>query len=157
VSRGRRESRLTSHNNTELSHLTSLQRPSTTIERARPDLLRVLRMNWTGGKLQRSKQANKGIAQIQKAHFARARTQLQNNSNALTTPLPSSFFREAEDTLGSQLPPCTARTVRHVGHSRTLQHGSAHDASPPRAQTNIAHYERPPPLPNGGSISCSHR
>jgi hypothetical protein len=38
-------------------------------------------MNWTGGTLQRTKHANKGITQKQKAYFARARTHLQNGSS----------------------------------------------------------------------------
>lgn len=39
------------------------------------------KMNWTGGTLQRTKKANQGTVQQQKAYFARARTQLQNASN----------------------------------------------------------------------------
>jgi len=129
-------------------------------------------MNWTGGKLQRSKQASKGITQIQKAHFARARTQLQNNSNALTSPFRPNFFPADEDLLGGQLPSFTSRPIRNTGRSGILQErrgmtGSApsqhgcpeqdHEvvlASPYRlkGQSNRVSYEKPP---SGASACCS--
>jgi hypothetical protein len=78
-------------------------------------------MNWTGGKLQRSKRANKGIAQIQKAHFARARTQLQKNPHSPPSPFRPNFSRDNADSLGGQVPLFSSRSVRHTGHSRTLR------------------------------------
>ncbi|KAF2686768.1 hypothetical protein K458DRAFT_402328 [Lentithecium fluviatile CBS 122367] len=78
-------------------------------------------MNWTGGRLQRFKQANNGIVQKQKAHFTRARTLLENNSSSLTSPFHPSFFRDDESELSGWLPPFSSRTVRHTGHSKTFQ------------------------------------
>ena len=60
-----------------------------------------------------AKVASKGIIQKQKAHFARARTRLQNEASPTISPFHSSFFRHD--------PPFSLRTVRHTGHSRTLQ------------------------------------
>jgi hypothetical protein len=77
-------------------------------------------MNWTGGKLQRSKQVKKGIVQMQKAHFARARTQLQNNSNSRTRP---SFSRDDKDGPGGQFSTLSSRTVHHTGHREKQQEG----------------------------------
>ena len=89
--------------------------------RGPPLLGSTLRMNWTGGRLQRSKNANKGIVQKQKAHFARARTQLHNDAPTIQSSL----------LCGD--PPAVSRTVRHAGHSRTSRsHSGSIDCSPVR-------------------------
>jgi hypothetical protein len=95
--------------------------------------IRRVEMNWTGGKLQRSKQANKGIVQIQKAHFARARarTQLPDNSHGLTSPFHLRSFGDDEAELGGQLASFTYRSVRHTGHNGTLQQRRDRTASAP--------------------------
>ncbi|KAH8722542.1 hypothetical protein GQ44DRAFT_761665 [Phaeosphaeriaceae sp. PMI808] len=64
-------------------------------------------MNWTGGSLQRTKHANKGIAQKQKDFFARARTHLQNGTKPPVKPFRPSYlqndnsFRLIEHPFGS--------------------------------------------------------
>lgn len=78
-------------------------------------------MNWTGGRLQQSKNANKGIIQKQKAHFARARTQLQNNIGASTPAFPSGFFGAEGVTRQPQFPRSSARTARLPRRGRKLQ------------------------------------
>lgn len=63
-------------------------------------------MNWTGGSLQRSKIANKGVIQKQRAFFAKARTSLQHAPISAATPfcpdyLPSNdVFERREGELG---------------------------------------------------------
>jgi hypothetical protein len=90
-------------------------------------------MNWTGGRLQRSKDANKGIIQKQKAHFARARTQLQNSTPASTPAFPSDLFCNKSVSQHPQLLLSSARTARLTGHSRTLWgHDKSIGASPVR-------------------------
>jgi hypothetical protein len=53
-------------------------------------------MNWTGGSLQRTKIANKGVAQKQRAHFARARMHLQNGPTSAAAPFYPSFLRNED-------------------------------------------------------------
>jgi hypothetical protein len=50
-------------------------------------------MNWTGGSLQRTKIANKGVTQKQKAYFARARMHLQNGPTSPAAPFQPSYLR----------------------------------------------------------------
>lgn len=88
------------------------------------------RMNWTGGSLQRSKQANKGVVQKQKAHFARARTQLQNAPNAPAASFRPGFFQDEDASVGGRLPPPSSRSVRHTGHSKTLRDRRSRAKSP---------------------------
>lgn len=119
-------------------------------------------MNWTGGKLQRSKHASKGIGQIQKAHFARARTQLQKSKNSLTSPFRPIFYRDDEAGLGGQLSSFSSHAIYHTGHSKppqerrgkvgsgSSQHGSQDEEremipvslSRRRGQNRTAAYER---------------
>lgn len=68
-------------------------------------------MNWTGGTLQRTKHANKGVTQKQKAHFARARTQLQQSLGTPAAPCHPDFLH------GQRLPAFGTGSVRHTGHS----------------------------------------
>jgi hypothetical protein len=51
-----------------------------------------MNMNWTGGSLQRTKHANKGITQKQKAYFARARTHHQEGSKSPAVSFRPSFL-----------------------------------------------------------------
>jgi hypothetical protein len=81
---------------------------------------RVRNMNWTGGSLQRTKKANAGVLQQQKAYFAKSRTHLQNASNSPVAPFRPSYLRDNE---GFDLMPVGAIhsfgsvSVRHTGHS----------------------------------------
>jgi hypothetical protein len=91
------------------------------------------RMNWTGGRLKRSKDANKGIIQKQKAHFARARTRLQHSTPASTPAFPSDLFCDESVSQHPQLLLSRARAARPTGHSRTLRgHDKSIRASPVR-------------------------
>jgi hypothetical protein len=75
-------------------------------------------MNWTGGSLQRTKNANKGTLQKQKAYFARARTHLQNRSNSPVVPFrPNYLQNDVSFELGSQISLSGSRSVRHTGKS----------------------------------------
>jgi len=102
------------------------------------------RMNWTGGSLQRSKKANKGTLQKQRAHFARARARLQDGpdrhraSNSLS-PLHPGFFRDV-DTEGprSTLRSFSSRSVRHAGRSKTLKGRSSRATASPVASDRIS-------------------
>lgn len=95
-------------------------------------------MNWTGGRLQRSKNANRGIVQKQKAHFARARVPIQNDTAARTSPSRNDLVRiEKGHAISiSQPPPSNAHASRHTGDSKSLlrshDSGVAGDASPVR-------------------------
>ncbi|CAO2651911.1 Nn.00g001940.m01.CDS01 [Neocucurbitaria sp. VM-36] len=81
-------------------------------------------MNWTGGSLQRSKNAKKGILQKQKAFFARARTHLQNASKSLAIPFrPSYLCDDDEFEFNGQMSSFGSGSVRHTGHSTREQHG----------------------------------
>lgn len=75
---------------------------------------RAVNMNWTGGRLQRSKNANNGVVQKQKAHFARARTRLQNGATSLTSPSRPSFVHNGDTSLGGRLPPFPPDIVRRL-------------------------------------------
>jgi hypothetical protein len=75
-------------------------------------------MNWTGGTLRRTKHANKGVIQKQKAHFARARTQLQYSPGTPAAPFRPDFLQGSNTYgLGQPLPAFGIGSVRHTGHS----------------------------------------
>jgi hypothetical protein len=75
-------------------------------------------MNWTGGSLQRTKKANTGTLQQQKAYFAKARTHLQNASNVHVAPFRPSYLRDnAESDLMGGMFAFGLGSVRHTGHS----------------------------------------
>ena len=75
-------------------------------------------MNWTGGTLQRTKNANKGVVQKQKAYFARARTHLQNGSKSPVAPFRPSYFQNDNNfELVGYPPSFGSGSVRHTGHS----------------------------------------
>lgn len=75
-------------------------------------------MNWTGGSLQRTRKANGGIIQQQKAYFARARAHLQNVTNLPTTPFRPSYLNASrEDGLPGQEASLATRSLRHKGQT----------------------------------------
>jgi len=75
-------------------------------------------MNWTGGSLQRTKKANTGVLQQQKAYFAKARTHLQNATNSPVPPFRPSYLRDNEESgLMGELPSFSSGSVRHTGYS----------------------------------------
>ncbi|XPT01678.1 hypothetical protein M3J09_010808 [Ascochyta lentis] len=74
-------------------------------------------MNWTGGSLQRTKNAHKGVVQRQKAHFARARTQLQQSPGAPIMPFRPDYLVDGDGReSGHHLSPFGS-SIRHTGHS----------------------------------------
>ncbi|KAI4665235.1 uncharacterized protein J4E88_010560 [Alternaria novae-zelandiae] len=74
-------------------------------------------MNWTGGSLQRTKKANTGVIQQQKAYFARARTQLQNDTNPPVAPFRPSYLQDDEDSYLLGIAPFGSGSLRHTGHA----------------------------------------
>lgn len=75
-------------------------------------------MNWTGGTLQRTKTASKGVVQKQKAHFAKARTNLQNGPDSPNAPFRPSYLQNDDSfELTRRLPSFGSGSVRHTGHS----------------------------------------
>lgn len=83
-------------------------------------------MNWTGGSLQRTKNARKGVRQAQKAYFARVRTNLQNEAYSPGAPFRPSELREDEkfggaaNALSLENP-----SVNRAGHLSQAQYRSA--------------------------------
>lgn len=71
-------------------------------------------MNWTGGSLQRTKNANRGVRQKQKAFFARARTKLQNDSNSHCAPSHPSFLRKNDPVTSARTPWLGLGAMRHT-------------------------------------------
>lgn len=51
-------------------------------------------MNWTGGTLQRTEHANKGVVRTQRAYFARARTKLQRSPGTSMAHFRPSYLHE---------------------------------------------------------------
>jgi hypothetical protein len=75
-------------------------------------------MNWTGGTLQRTKNANKGVIQKQKAYFAKARTNLQNVPDPPIAPFRPSYLQNDDSfELAGHLPSFGTGSVRHTGHA----------------------------------------
>jgi hypothetical protein len=77
-----------------------------------------MNMNWTGGSLQRTKHANKGVAQKQKAYFARTRTYHQEGSKLPAVPFRPSFLGvDSSFEFSGHVPSYGQGSVRHTGHS----------------------------------------
>lgn len=75
-------------------------------------------MNWTGGSLQRTKNANRGTLQKQKAYFARARTQLQNDTNRPAVIFRPNYLCAADEfDLVQQSPSLGSASIRRSSHS----------------------------------------
>jgi len=97
-------------------------------------------MNWTGGSLQRTKQANKGVLQKQKAFFARTRTHLQNGPKSPAAPFRPTYLQNDDSLeLAGHLPALGSSSVRHIGQSAWHHHEPAHCRTP-LAVTKL-HYE----------------
>lgn len=93
-------------------------------------------MNWTGGTLQRTKHANKGVVQKQKAYFARARTHLQNGTNSPVAPFRPRYLQNDDSfELAGRLPAFGSGSVRHTGHSVRRHREATHRGIPPDHQT----------------------
>lgn len=92
-------------------------------------------MNWTGGTLQRTKHANKGVVQKQKTHFARARTQLQQSLGTLAAPFRPDYLQDNNDCETGQChPPFGSRSVRHTGHSARKRYETTRGHRAPSVQ-----------------------
>ncbi|KAF2822086.1 hypothetical protein CC86DRAFT_448494 [Ophiobolus disseminans] len=105
-------------------------------------------MNWTGGTLQRTKNANKGVVQRQKAHFARVRTYLQNGSNTSIAPFRPSYLQNDDSfELAGHLPSFGSGSVRHTGHSARHHRDTPDQGLPPDCEARDSgrpakvHYE----------------
>lgn len=80
-------------------------------------------MNWTGGRLQRHSRnsGGKSLTNIQKQHFAKVRTRLQNGPRAVS-PLDFSLFHAAQDRHeDTRLKEEDARLERQPKRQRTLR------------------------------------
>jgi hypothetical protein len=98
----------------------------------RPYSVLVSKMNWTGGSLQRTKHANKGVVQKQKAFFAKARTHLQNSPKSPATPFrPTYLQNDSSFELSSHLPPFEASPIQHTRHSAQRRLESIQRSSSP--------------------------
>ena len=101
-------------------------------------------MNWTGGSLQRTKNANKGVVQKQKAYFARARTQIQNKPKSPVTNFCPSYLRVNEDLdHDRQISTFRTASLHQIGHSsrpRTAQLSKRKS----RNTESPTHYDDPP-------------
>lgn len=87
-------------------------------------------MNWTGGTLQRTKTANKGVIQKQKAYFAKARTLLQNEPDSPIAPFRPSYLQNDDGSqLGAHMPAFGSGSTRHTGHP-ARRHREAKDPEP---------------------------
>jgi hypothetical protein len=85
-------------------------------------------MNWTGGSLQRTKIANKGVAQKQKAYFARARMHLQNGPTSPAAPFQPSFLRN-EDRPEPAVRGGTSRTAISARRNDSELHDTSYGGS----------------------------
>jgi hypothetical protein len=89
-------------------------------------------MNWTGGRLQRSKRNAKSSDLVrQRQHFAAVRQRLQNGPTSHVTPFCPSFLdREEGLTLAGGITPFGQGSQRHTGHPKGKQR-RLEDYSPP--------------------------
>ncbi|KAF1918463.1 hypothetical protein BDU57DRAFT_200070 [Ampelomyces quisqualis] len=111
-------------------------------------------MNWTGGSLQRTKQANKGVVQKQKAYFAR-RTHLQNGRNTPAVPFKPDYFQNDDGSgLSGRLPLCgTAQPL----HERTQQDNLLRSSTLHSGVSRRRPRERcTPELSRGGASDMGH-
>ena len=102
-------------------------------------------MNWTGGSLQRTKKANTGVLQQQKAYFAKARTYLQNGTNSPVAPFRPSYLRDngRSDLMGGMVP-FGSGSIRHTGCSAKQRgESSQYEASPEEKRSALDQGERP--------------
>jgi hypothetical protein len=93
-------------------------------------------MNWTGGSLQRTKHANKGIVQKQKAHFAKARNHCQDGPKLPAVPFrPSYLGVDNSFELSGHLPSYGRGSVRHTGHTARPRYAPAQRVHSPDDHT----------------------
>jgi hypothetical protein len=118
-------------------------------------------MNWTGGSLQRTKHASKGIVQKQKAHFARARTHHQGGAKSPAVPFrPSYLGFDNSFELSSHLPSYEKGSVRHTGHTARRRHAPTqrvhspddHTVHTDHRATTILEAASPKPLRDGAFV-----
>lgn len=89
-------------------------------------------MNWTGGTLQRTKHANKGVMQKQRAYFARARTELQQSPSTQSTPFRPEYYHNNDGRdVGDPFVEGTARLPRD---SAGMRHSNDAHCPSPKAQ-----------------------
>jgi hypothetical protein len=111
----------------------------------------IVKMNWTGGTLQRSRAGRQnGVVQKQKEHFAKVRTRLQNSANSLAQSFRPSYLEDEDHNLGGRLPRFGFGAARHVGHTRRL-HGrrdrkESHTASNIRYRQGLDTHQVAEPL-----------
>ncbi|KAI2480848.1 hypothetical protein Ptr902_07874 [Pyrenophora tritici-repentis] len=102
-------------------------------------------MNWTGGSLQRTKKANSGVLQQQRAYFAKARTHLHNATNSPIAPFYPDYLRESEDPGLLGISSFGTGSVRHTGHSARHRSGRiVPDLTPNGACSTMGHSRGPP-------------
>ena len=106
-------------------------------------------MNWTGGRLQRSRHAGTSLAALQKNHFAKARTRLQNG------PPTASLFKvpvfEIAKDQGQRLPDYQSLLASEVRKNRTQStledcHNTAHIAKRLKSIKGRRSYDKTRPL-----------
>jgi hypothetical protein len=89
-------------------------------------------MNWTGGTLQRTKHANKGVMQRQRAYFARARTKLQQSPSTHSTPFRPEYYHNSDGRdVGD---PSTEDSARFPRDSAGMRHSEDAHCHSPRAR-----------------------
>jgi hypothetical protein len=90
-------------------------------------------MNWTGGSLQRTKHASKGIVQKQKAYFAKARTHHQDGAKS---PFRPSYLGDDNSFgLSRHMPSYGKGSVRHTGHTARRRYAPTQRVHPPDDHT----------------------
>jgi hypothetical protein len=88
-------------------------------------------MNWTGGSLQRMKDANKGVVQKQKAYFARARTHLQIGPKSPAVPFIPTYLQNDDNfEPAGCLSSFASGPVRHTGHSARRRRNATQQVTP---------------------------
>ena len=138
----------------QVAALAKTKRLAVSFSSSPPEHPAVAIMNWTGGSLQRTKKANTGVVQQQRAYFAKARTHFQMATNSPAAPGFPNYLRKSEDAGFLGIPLFGSGSVRHTGHSATLRGGRRVPELPPNDACPTTRYHREPPhgLPHGGSI-----
>ncbi|KAJ4993273.1 hypothetical protein SVAN01_01248 [Stagonosporopsis vannaccii] len=103
-------------------------------------------MNWTGGTLQRTKNAKKGVVQKQRAYFARARTKLQQSPGTPAAPFRPDFLQEGDDyrdaNRASSFASGSVHSTRHLARKRRARE-ERHEPSTARRQGHLDGQRRP--------------
>lgn len=103
-----------------------------------------IHMNWTGGSLQRTKKANAGVLQQQKAYFAKARTQLQNATDSHVAPLRPNHLIDNDKFDIWNLVPLGSGSVRWpTGHTaKRPSERTQREPTPDKRRLTRTSYER---------------